>query len=792
MPGKRDVFDQAMSRGHSAAWDQQWEKAIACYRAALTEFPDDPNALTSLGFAMFQADRPEEALKVYQRAASLAPGEPVAPEKCGEIFERLGRLNEAAQTYMVVAEIHLTRRDVQKAIDNWNRVTRLTPDNLNAHSRLALAYEHSGKTRPAVIEYLEVARIFQRANDSNKAAQAAQRAMQLDPRSTEARDALEKLRRGIALPVPERPKGTGMLATAGTGPMTPPPVEPVASKGTSFLRAIESFFTPPEAEADADGAAGGRPASPIGTAQEAALSQLAEMLFEEDADTTKTSGSLSGLMGSGRGDKERRAQAIMYLGQAISHHTNNESEEAANNYRSAIESGLDHPLVNFALGILCLDLDQLDDAVQYLRLSVGRQDVGLGAFFALGEAFRRQGRMQEALASLLEALKRLDMQLVPSQKHDALAEAYESLTESLTRVSDEDRAKLIPNVLQFLSGDGWEERARQARKSLDATDDGKVTPLADMLATPGTDRVLDAMRRIENLARQKLWATAMEEAFYAIQFSPTYLPIHIRMAEILVAENKYDSAAAKYGVIADAYRIRGEHMRAARILQEVLRMTPLDVKTHAELIDILVEQGRVEEALKQYLELADTYYQLADLDATRAVYADGLELAQRSRVDRTWQVKLLHRLGDMDMQRLALRDALPLYEQIRNLAPDDAKARGTLIELYFRLGNPRGAVSELDAHLKQLLAKRDFAQATTLLEELVSSYPEDTALIARLARLFQDQGRKAEAIAQYDRLGEIQLNAGQNTQAAETIRTIIALGPDNPAVYQKLLAQIQR
>src|SRR5262245_18188235 len=98
MPGRRDLFDQAMSQGHSAAWDQHWDRAIAALRAALQQFPDDGTPLTSFGFALLQADRAEEALRVYQRAASLTPGDPVAPEKCGEIFEQLGRLLEAAQT----------------------------------------------------------------------------------------------------------------------------------------------------------------------------------------------------------------------------------------------------------------------------------------------------------------------------------------------------------------------------------------------------------------------------------------------------------------------------------------------------------------------------------------------------------------------------------------------------------------------------------------------------------------------------------------------------------------------
>src|SRR6266849_9202307 len=216
MIGRREVFDQAMRLGHSAAWDQQWDRAIALYREALAEFPDEPLALSSLGFALLQADKLDIALQLYQRAAALSPGDPVAPEKCGEIFERQGRLNEAAQTYLAVAEIHLKRRDVQKAMDNWNRVARLTPDNLAAHTRLALASERTGQTRQAVLEYIEVARIFQRARDTEKATAAANRALQLDPKSSEARDALDKLRRGVPLPLPERPRAaTGELMPFG-------------------------------------------------------------------------------------------------------------------------------------------------------------------------------------------------------------------------------------------------------------------------------------------------------------------------------------------------------------------------------------------------------------------------------------------------------------------------------------------------------------------------------------------------------------------------------------------------
>lgn len=765
-----------MSRGHSAAWDQQWDKAIAYYRAALTEFPDETGALTALGFALFQADKLDEALTTYQRAATHMPGDPVAPEKCGEIFERLGRVNEAAQTYLAVAEIHLQHRDIAKAIDNWGRVVRLTPDNLTARSRLALALERTSQNRAAAAEYVEVARIFQRGREVEKAGQALVRALQLEPNLPEAREAVEKLKRNQAIPpaktaaAPKRQ--TGMLSPAVVA--EPAPSAPAASGATGDL---------------------GGQASPLDGARETALASLAELLFEEDADTSKVALSMSALTrgsGAARDTQNQRAQAVMYLGQALSAQTAGNIEGAASHFAAAYEIGLDHPLLRFMLGALLLQLRRPPDAIDHFRAAIARADIKLGVLYGLAEAYRQTSQVRPALTFFLEALKQLDLSLVAPAKQDRLTEAYESLAESLSRVADEEVAKILPGLKRSLSGEGWEARARQARQQLDAAAEGdQVAALAEELTlTPGTDEVIDAMHRIDEYIRRKLYATAMEEAFWALDHSPTYLPVHIRMAEILVAEHKVEPAALKYKVVANTYQIRGEAGRAARLLSQVLKLNPVDIEARQQVIRLLRDQGKTEEALTQHVDLAETYRDLADLGATRDQYTEALKYAQSTGA-RNWSVRLLHAICDIDMQRLAWRDAVRGYEQIKALAPDDEKTRIALVDLYFRLGNTKQAVTELDAHLKQLISQRALPAATTLLEELLNNHPDDPALVARLARLYADQGRKAEAVARYDQLGDIQLQAGQNEQALETIRTILALAPDDPAPYLQLLAQLQ-
>jgi tetratricopeptide (TPR) repeat protein len=263
------------------------------------------------------------------------------------------------------------------------------------------------------------------------------------------------------------------------------------------------------------------------------------------------------------------------------------------------------------------------------------------------------------------------------------------------------------------------------------------------------------------------------------------------MAEILTAENKTQAAIDKYAVVAETYRARGELGRATRVVQQVLRLSPLDVSMRSWLIEMLVEQHNIPEALQQFVDLADTYYQLADLESARRTYSDALILAEQNQAASEWRVRMLHKIGDIDLQRLHWREAQQVYEQIKNLAPDDHSARATLIDLLFRLGSQRQALAEADSYVRQLLAGGRVDQAISLLEEALESQPDETTLMARLARLYQDSGRRQDAINLYDQLGEVQLHSGQTAQAAETIRTILALEPDDPSAYQRLLEEIQ-
>ncbi len=189
MPPNQDTFAAAMNEGHSAAWDQEWGKAAAAYRLALKESPNEPRALNSLGLALYQLGEFEEALQIYQHVAELTPEDPVPQEKVAQIAERVGDLNLAVDASLKAAEAYLRRREVDKAMENWGRVTALMPEQPLAHSRLAMVHERLGHVQQAVTEYLAVASLVQRSGSYDRAEEVLNRAIQLMPTNPEVRQA---------------------------------------------------------------------------------------------------------------------------------------------------------------------------------------------------------------------------------------------------------------------------------------------------------------------------------------------------------------------------------------------------------------------------------------------------------------------------------------------------------------------------------------------------------------------------------------------------------------------------
>ena len=302
---------------------------------------------------------------------------------------------------------------------------------------------------------------------------------------------------------------------------------------------------------------------------------------------------------------------------------------------------------------------------------------------------------------------------------------------------------------------------------------------------------MQALTRIDELVQRGMHKTAMEEAMLAISQSPNFLPLHTRMAEMMISSGRVEEGVNKLITIVDTYAVRGEEQKSAEILRRVMEYTPVNVDNRTKLINLLIQTDRLDEALDQYLELAEIHRQMAQIDEARKVLAGALKLAQDINVEPTRIVQILHQIGDIDLARLDLRQGVQIYEEIRNLDLNDEIAWAQLVELNLRLGQEGRAARELDGYLDLLVKSGKGNQALEVLEQLVRDFPGKQSLHARLGEAYRVAGRKADAITQFDTLGDIQLDADQIQEAIQTIRIIVEMGPPDVEGYLELLRNLE-
>ncbi len=762
MAGNRKAFEQAMQAGTNAVWGQDWDEAASAYQRALAEFPRDVNALTGLGLAHFNLGQFSDALAVYQQAGELAPDDPALMERVGEAHEKLGQRKEAAAAYVASAERYQAQDTPHLALERWQDAARVWPDCLQAHVQLLQHYQRQGQASAAVDECLTLARIYQKQGQADYAVQVCRYALKLDPHNPQVLTILESLKyderlNPEATPLPENVN----LQAAMAGEMS----------GSALL----TFEPEPES-----GAAEER-GSPIELARQKALTDLAESFFEEEAPIAPAAQS-----------RLSKAEIDALIGKAIDLQTQGKVEETIDAYEQVIHAGVEQPAVHFNLGLLYQDKLRFEAAISQFERTVSDSEYALGSHFALGECYRAQGRVDEALEHFIEGLKIVDLATVQREHADDLIQLYEHLADGYIAKGDREKALEFTNSLvTFLSEQGWEDKVLQARQRLDAlTEQGPILSLAEMLTVPSSDHILKSVSLSQEYTKRSMFYTALEECYYALDIAPTYMPIHRQLAQILLAMGKGDAAVDKFVVIADAYLAQGNVRQALAVYKRALQLAPMNTTVRSKLIDLLIQHGEIDDALLHYLNLADSYYQLAQMDRARETYQEALRLAPRGNSRNQWEVRILHKIGDIDMQRVDWRHAIEIYRQIRKIAPDDELACLRLMELQYRLGRPELAIGELDSLLKLYHEQGKTQRIFAILEDAVQERPDNIPLRARLAQEHLNSKNIEQALEHLDKLGDLQMEAGQHDDARATIELIIRLRPPNVEAYQQLLDQL--
>ncbi len=676
----------------------------------------------------------DKAIEEYRRAVHEFPEDPVAHSSLGLALLEAGRLREALGEYRTVGRVRpddlAARRRIAEICSDLGRVTEAA----EAWESLALLYEERGAVEQTLEAWQEVARF---KPESEKALEKLAEAHIFEAPEDAAQEYLALAR--LAQAKEEREKAVEHCRRALT-------LDKGSVEARELLRALTGV---PSREGH----------NPAAIAAREARARLAESILGEAPDEDHP--------------------GVVAIGRAMDLEGQGMVEEAIEEYELALKEGVKRGEVLFNLSLLYAKRGRCDRLLSLLEDLVGTE-YELASRFLLGKCYLGEGEGRKALMHLLEALKMVDPAMAKGK--EGLTQAYEEILHG-----DGKRARLLADCLvDFFESEGWEGKATSLRERVEEiSPQGLTISLAEVLEYSDFEELLASMALIDGYWEQGIPLTAVEECYRLLERVPDYLVLHLYLGEMFSRQGRIDEAVEKYRVVGRACAMRGAPRRAIAVYRIATGLAPMDVKIRKRLVELLIGLGEIDRALEEYLALAESYYRLARPGEAVETYGVALKLASQSGSPQEWKVRLLRRRADLQMQRASWGKALVDYEELRRLAPHDEETWPALVDLYFRLGRRKEALEEIDTFVRERREK-----AIPTLQDMIRERPQDMGLRRRLGEAYLSVGMVEEAIAELDALGELQLEAGLEEEARETIQRIISLEPEDIDAYRQLLEQL--
>ncbi len=105
--------------------------------------------------------------------------------RIGEIYERQSRQEDALTKYQLLIDTYAAQREADKSIDVYYRLIELSPDTINARSRLAELLKNAGRIDAACDQLAYVATTYFRLGQNNRALEEFRRLLQWSPKNSD-------------------------------------------------------------------------------------------------------------------------------------------------------------------------------------------------------------------------------------------------------------------------------------------------------------------------------------------------------------------------------------------------------------------------------------------------------------------------------------------------------------------------------------------------------------------------------------------------------------------------------
>ena len=378
-------------------------------------------------------------------------------------------------------------------------------------------------------------------------------------------------------------------------------------------------------------------------------------------------------------------------------------DEAITEYQRALETYIDSAEIYFKIGQAHYFKGDLDKAINYLDMSISKDEKLGKAYYLLAEAYTKKARFTDALMFAKKAIK--TMPLRNSCAHFLLSNLY--------------------NVSSARSFKNWALSKWEYILSI-------LTLPFDKIALGNVAKSLSYVKFLPMLIKGAYYfqTNQLNEALNvytdAIDKAPGFVPLYCLLGDIYRSLGQFDDAITEYKMaiwldslnipayrhLCQAYEEQGDYDSAVEIYEKLIQIMPNMPDVHSNLANILYVKGDIDGAIshfqtavtlnpkKQWTSVVNQTLGFVfqeskqDLDAAISSY-------QSAYLQTPKDIDIYINLGSAFYDKEDIENALQVYRNALELDPNNAKIHCNLGFLYWGKG-------DLDEALKEYQLAIDF------------------------------------------------------------------------------------
>ncbi len=301
------------------------------------------------------------------------------------------------------------------------------------------------------------------------------------------------------------------------------------------------------------------------------------------------------------------------------------------------------------------------------------------------------------------------------------------------------------------------------------------------------------------------------------KLDPARLDVYERLAELYAKQGLTTEAKSQYQVLADYHAKNENVIGAIGIFQKMVATEPQNIQLHVKLADLYTQARRTSEALKQYAAVAALLRERGADDEALQVYEKALKLGpDNGEILRTY-VPMLLQAGRVEEAREHLKRGLettprsvPLFllaseaaltagdpEEARlqvgkaySVEPENEEVLHAVVRVNVRAGAPGAALPAAVALADRAMRRGEAKKALAILTPLADAAENNESVLAKLVQIAEAAEGMEGGVPYRSRLAELWKRQGRIADAADALRILIRLSPEN-AEFRTRLSQLE-